>query len=392
MKKIITFSILTYLLLTINSFAVNQNSDENNLENENILKIGVLLPLSGKFQEIGESFLKAIQLALYDISNKNIKIYPKDSKGNALNTYQAAKEFDEMGIKIVIGPIFYESLERLNEINNITFISFTNITKKIPKNTIAFGVNIESQIDVLKKYFNEIKLSKTILLSPKSEFIYQSESVVKKDVLKFYRTYSYDINPKKITGEIEKITNYRERKKDLERRIKILKKSDLYKDKNELKKLEQMHTLGKVNFDSVIVIDFGERLKSVLTSFMFSDISTNEVKFFTVNQWFDKDLFDENASQNLHFPAIDLNNLKKFNEKYFNTFNEKPNEVSILAYDILGLIFYCWFENNFQFKKEQLYNKKGFIGLHGQFHIEDNQSKQKLNIYKISEKKFIKVY
>ena len=392
MKKLIIFSILTYLLLTINSFAVNQNSDENNLENEKILKIGVLLPLSGKFQEIGESFLKAIQLALYDISNENIKIYPKDSKGNALNTYQAAKEFDEMGIKIVIGPIFYESLERLNEINNITFISFTNITKKIPKNTIAFGINIESQIDVLKKYFNEIQLSKTILLSPKSEFIYQSESVVKKDVLKFYRTYSYDINPKKITGEIEKITNYRERKKDLERRIKILEKSDLYKDKNELKKLEQMHTLGKVNFDSVIVIDFGERLKSVLTSFMFSDISTDEVKFFTVNQWFDKNLFDENAAQNLHFPAIDLNNLKKFNEKYFNTFNEKPNKVSILAYDILGLIFYCWFENNFQFKKEQLYNKKGFIGLHGEFHIEGNQSKQKLNIYKISEKKFIKVY
>ncbi len=392
MKKLITFSILTYLLLTINSFAVNQNSDENNLENEKILKIGVLLPLSGKFQDIGESFLKAIQLALYDISNENIKIYPKDSKGNALNTYQAAKEFDEMGIKIVIGPIFYESLERLNEINNITFISFTNITKKIPKNTIAFGVNIESQIDVLKKYFNEIQLSKTILLSPKSEFIYQSESVVKKDVLKFYRTYSYNINPKKITGEIEKITNYRERKKDLERRIKILEKSDLYKDKNELKKLEQMHTLGKVNFDSVLVIDFGERLKSVLTSFMFSDISTDEVKFFTVNQWFDKNLFDENASQNLHFPAIDLNNLKKFNKKYFNTFNEKPNEVSILAYDILGLIFYCWIENNFQFKKEQLYNKKGFIGLHGEFHIEGNQSKQKLNIYKISEKKFIKVY
>ena len=154
MKKLITFSILTYLLLTINSFAVNQNSDENNLENEKILKIGVLLPLSGKFQEIGESFLKAIQLALYDISNENIKIYPKDSKGNALNTYQAAKKFDEMGIKIVIGPIFYESLERLNEINNITFISLTNKTQKIPNNTIAFGININSQIDVLNKYFN----------------------------------------------------------------------------------------------------------------------------------------------------------------------------------------------------------------------------------------------
>ena len=392
MKKLLTFSILTYLLFTINSSAVNQSLNENNSENEKILKVGVLLPLSGKFQDIGESFLKAIQLALYDISNEYIKIYPKDSKGNALDAYQSSKEFEEQGINIVIGPIFYESLERLGEINKITFISLTNKTKEIPKNTIAFGVNIESQIDALKKYFNEIKVSKTLLLSPKSEFIYQSESVAKKDVLKFYRTYSYDVNPKKITGEIEKITKYRERKKDLERRIKILEKSDLYKDKNELKKLEQMHTLGKVNFDSVVVIDFGERLKSVLSSFMFSDVSSNEVNFFTINQWFDETFFNENAMQNLHFPSIDFDNLKKFNKKFFNAFNEQPNEVSILAYDALGLIYYCWFNNNFQFKQDQLYNKKGFKGLHGEFIIENNLSKQKLKIYKVSEKKFIEVY
>ena len=392
MKKIITFSILSYLLFTINSNAINEGSSENNLENSNFLKIGVLLPLSGKFQGIGESFLKAIQLALYDISNEDVKIYPKDNKGNALNSYLSAKEFEEQGIKIVIGPIFFENLERLGEINKITFISFTNQTKDIPKNTIAFGINIESQIDALKKYFNEIKVSKTLLLSPKSEFSYQSESVAKKDVLKFYRTYSYDANPKTITGEIEKITRYRERKKDLERRIKILEKSDLYKDKNELKKLKQMHTLGEVNFDSVVVIDFGERLKSVLTSFMFSDVLSDKVDFFTINQWFDETFFNENAMQNLHFPSIDFENLKKFNKKFFNTFNEKSNKVAILAYDALGLIYYCWSNNNFQFKQDQLYNKKGFKGLHGEFLIENNLSKQKLKIYKVSEKKFIKVY
>ena len=392
MKKIITFSILSYLLFTINSNAINEGSSENNLENSNFLKIGVLLPLSGKFQGIGESFLKAIQLALYDISNEDVKIYPKDNKGNALNSYLSAKEFEEQGIKIVIGPIFFENLERLGEINKITFISFTNQTKDIPKNTIAFGINIESQIDALKKYFNEIKVSRTLLLSPKSEFSYQSESVAKKDVLKFYRTYSYDANPKTITGEIEKITRYRERKKDLERRIKILEKSDLYKDKNELKKLKQMHTLGEVNFDSVVVIDFGERLKSVLTSFMFSDVLSDKVDFFTINQWFDETFFNENAMQNLHFPSIDFENLKKFNKKFFNTFNEKSNKVSILAYDALGLIYYCWSNNNFQFKQDQLYNKKGFKGLHGEFLIENNLSKQKLKIYKVSEKKFIKVY
>ena len=389
MKKLLTVLILSYLSFTINSDGLADN--QNNLENEKILKVGVLLPLSGQFQDIGESFLKAIQLALYDLSNKNIKIYPKDSKGNALASYEAAKEFEEEGINIVIGPIFYESLKNLNQINNVTFISLTNNTKKIPSNTIAFGININSQINAFEKYFNELEVAKTLLLSPKTQFIEQTE-IIENSELKLHEVFFYDVSPKKITSEIEKLTKYRERKKDLERRITILEKSDLYKDKQELKQLEQMHTLGRVNFDSVIVIDFGERLKSVLTSFMFSDVSSEKVNFFTVNQWFDETFFNENALQNLHFPAIDFDNLKKFNKKFSNKFNEKPNEVSILAYDALGLIYYCWASNNFQFKKEQLYSKKGFKGLHGEFLIENNISMQKLKIYKVSKKKFVKVY
>ena len=389
MKKLLTFSILAYLSFTINSSGITQN--HNNSENEKVLKIGVLLPLSGKFQDIGESFLKAIQLGLYDISNENVKIYPKDSKANALHAYQSAKEFEEQGIKVVIGPIFYESLERLNEINNITFISLTNKTQKISNNTIAFGINIDSQIDALNKYFNEIKVSRTLLLSPKNQFINQIE-IIEDSELKLYEVFFYDTSPKKITSEIEKLTKYHERKKDLERRIEILEKSYLYKHKQELKELKQKHTLGKVNFDSVLVVDFGERLKSVLTSFMFSDVLTSEVNFFTINQWFDETFFNENALQNLHFPAINYSNFKKFNKKFLNTYNEKPNKVSILAYDALGLIYYCWSNNNFLFEKNQLYSKDGFEGLHGEFHIEGSISKQKLKIYKVSEKKFIKVY
>ena len=91
--------------------------------------------------------------------------------------------------------------------------------------------------------------------------------------------------------------------------------------------------------------------------------------------------------KNLHFPAIDLKNLEKFSKSFINTFNEKPNKVSILAYDALGLIYYCWFNNNFQFKINQLYNKDGFKGLHGEFLIKKNKSKQKLKIYKIFKKK-----
>jgi len=389
MKKIIIFLILTYLSFTINSVGYTQ--DQKDLQNENALKIGVLLPLSGKFKDVGQSFLKAIQLALYDISDKNIKIYLRDSKGNSTDAYKAAKEFQELDISIVIGPVFYESLQKIKDLDNITFISFTNKIQKIPKNTIAFGININSQINALNNYFNQLKISQTLLLSPKNYYLDQTQ-VIEESKLKLFDVYFYDVNPKKITAQIEVLTKYRERKKDLERRIKILEKSDLVKDKNELKSLEQKHTLGKVSFDSVLVVDFGERLKSVLTSFNFSDVSSNDVDFFTINQWFDETFFHENSLQNLHFPSINLSNLKKFKKKFTKTYNKKPQEISILAYDALGLIYYCWSSNNSKFEVSQLYNKKGFKGLHGEFFIENNQSKQKLNIYKVSKKKFIKVY
>ena len=96
--------------------------------------------------------------------------------------------------------------------------------------------------------------------------------------------------------------------------------------------------------------------------------------------------------ENLHFPSVDLKNLNKFKKSFSKVFDEQPVEISILAYDALGLIYYCWYNNNFQFEKNQLYNKKGFKGLQGEFFIKDNLSKQKLKIYKVSNKKFIKVY
>jgi len=391
MKNLLTFSILTYLLLTINSSAITKNSQKNIVENEKILKIGILLPLSGKFKNVGESFLKAIQLALFDIGNKSIKIYPKDSGANSLDSYLSSMEFKKLGIKIVIGPIFHESLEKLGKVNDITFISLTNKTRKIPKNIIAFGINADSQIDTLKKYFKKKEISKTLLLSPKFHFSNQVK-IIKDSKLKFYKVLLYSDSPKKITSDIEKITNYQERKKNLERRIEILKYSDLYKDKIELEELEQKHTLGKVSFDSVIVVDFGERLKSVLTSFLFSDISSEDVNFFTLNQWFDETLFNENALQNLYFPAVDFDNLKKFKKKYLDTYEEKPNVVSILAYDALGLIYYCWLNNNDRFETSQLYNKNGFKGLHGKFVIKNNLSKHQLGIYKVHKKNFLRVY
>ena len=386
MKKLVIILILSYLSLTINSVASTDISDEK------ILKIGVLVPLSGENQQLGKSVLKATQLALFDIGIENIKILPKDSGSNLDDTYLSAMELKNLGVKVVIGPIFYENLKRLDEIDDVTFISLTNKTKNLPKNTISFGINVHSQLLAINKYFEKKKISKTLLLFPQSEFASIIENSIQDNNFNFYKKFSYSTNPKKITSQIETITDYNQRKINLNARVKKLEKSDLLKDKRELKKLEQRYTLGKVDFESVIIADFGERLKSVLSSFNYADVSSEEVKFFTLNQWFDEELFDEMSLKNLFFPSIKLSGFNKFRKKYYEEYKEMPVEIAILAYDAFGLIYTLWKKNSGTFKIKDFYSKSGFRGLHGEFVIKNSSSEQKLNIYKISENKFIKVY
>ena len=72
--KYITKILLSYLLISFNSFIFAlENKDKN------FLKIGVLAPFSGELKGFGEEILYSINLALHDIDDSNIKIYPKDS-------------------------------------------------------------------------------------------------------------------------------------------------------------------------------------------------------------------------------------------------------------------------------------------------------------------------
>ena len=95
--------------------------------------------------------------------------------------------------------------------------------------------------------------------------------------------------------------------------------------KLELKQLEQKYTIGKVNFDSVIIIDFADSLKSVLTSLVFTDVDQDEVLITTVNQWFDKSIFLENSIKTIYYPSINFKSFQKYQKRYSKTFNVEPS-------------------------------------------------------------------
>ena len=123
----------------------------------------------------------------------------------------------------------------------------------------------------------------------------------------------------------------------------------------------------------------------------FSDVTSQDVKFITLNQWFDETLFKESSANQIYFPSIKLTNYLKFRENYLKNYNKYPPEISILSYDILGLIYYL---NNIQgnnLTKNIFNKKKTYVGEVGEFFVENKIITHKLNIYQILNNQFLEI-
>jgi len=383
MKKTILI-ILSYLILFINSNTFSSEKNEN-------LKIGLLAPLSGEYSELGYSLLYSLQLALDEINDENVYIIPRDAGFNNKEKLNAAiQEIKSEGANVIIGPISHDDFVEAKKYNDITFISPSNVSPEFTNNIISVGISLESQLVTLNNFLKKQKKNKTVIMFPINQYTNFVEKKLRKLNYENVRVFKYNPNPEVLTGEIEKLTNYSQRKKNLELRKKMFEDKEDEQSVRQLEKLEQLYTLGEVNFDSVIIIDFGNNLKSVLTSLVYTDVDQKKVLFTTVNQWFDESIFYENSIQNLYYPSINYDEFKKYNDNYFKKFSKYPNEITILTYDALGLIYYAWKKNGEIRSVNDFLFKNKIKGKIGTFSFSDKKVVQELNIYKTEKNKFIK--
>ncbi len=384
MNKLLKFIKIIFFIL-INLYPLNTLADEK-------LKIGLLVPISGDNKELGKQIIKSVRIALEDINTEKLEIYLKDTNSDPNKTIKSALELKEIGVKIVIGPVFYESLTYLDEIEDIIFLSFTNMTLDIPKNVISSGINATSQLNTIKKFLELNQIKKTIFLTPRLNYEFEIKKAIKKSKIKLSKHHIYDTEPTKLTAQIEKITNYKIRKQNLADEIRRVEKSDLPDKEKQLEKLNKRYTIGNVNFDSVIISDFDESLKSVITSLLYTDVSPKKKYFIALNQWFDKSLTKEKSIQPIYFPSINQKNLKEFQDKFYKQFNEIPNHLTLLSYDLVGLIYYLSLNNDLSNINSLFKNKNSFKGKIGIFDIQNNNIFHRLNFYQVDDGKFKEIF
>ena len=383
MKYLMKFyTIITLLILfSFKSFASEK------------IKIGLVVPLSGENKELGESILKSVRLAVNDIDDNKIIILPRDNKNDPDRTLEVSKELYEKGVKIILGPIFKKNTINLNQLNNdLIFLCFTNRIDKTSENIISAGVNSISQFNAIKKFqkLNEIKRS--FLFAPNTGILEEIKSGVKKSKIKLKDKFYYDPDPTLITKQIEEVTRYKIRKQNLLDEIRRVENSNEINKEKKIAQLEKLDTIGGINFDSVIIADFEETLKSVATSLIYTDIPPTRITYITLNQWFDKSLLNENMIQPIYFPSVNYENYLEYLSRFNNNYQLSSNQIAFLSYDLTGLIYYLVFKNDFIVDNKIFYKKNSFKGKIGIFEIDKNIITHQLNFYLVEDKKIRKIF
>ena len=381
LTKIIYITFISLILLFFKTVAASEK-----------IKIGLLVPMTGKNKDLGQSIIKAVSLAVKDIDSDLIEIIPKDTATKPNQTLRSAFELKEMGVKVVIGPIFYDSITYLDEMKDLTFLSLTNKTLDLPKNVISAGINSTSQLNTIKKFLEKNNIQRTIFLTPIQDFEFEVKRGIKNSKIKIFKDYVYNTDPTKLTSQIEEITNYKIRKQNLEDEIYRIKKSNEINKEKKIKRLEKRYSLGGLNFDAVIIADFDESLKSVATSLLYTDVSPKNKYFITLNQWFDQSLLNETDIQPIYYPSINKNNFNNYKDKFYKEFKEYPSHLTLLSYDLVGLVYYLSLKTNLSNLNKLFKKKNSFKGKIGIFDIKNNKINHRLNFYKIEDKKIIEIF
>lgn len=354
------------------------------------LKIAAILPLSGKYEDIGNNLLKTFELTIFELNNLNVSLLPFDNQSTKEGTKFAFQELQNEKIDIVIGPVFFEHLKEISKDPNFSkyiFFSLTNETTDIPPNVISFGVNINSQINAIKPVL--LKNNKTkIFFGEKNTFSELIFTKLKNEKISFYKDYFFT-DFQDIDKQSQIATSYWWRNKKLKDLIDKLNNSQNEEDKIKAKNLQKLDTLGGVNYQQVFTPSFDNNLISILSFFDYYDVNYDNAEFISLNQWFDKKLLIEPSLQNLIFPSINFDNFKELNNKFVKNFGKEISNIEILAYDLLPLLASVWYSKNEDSFSVNDFTDKEFKGKSGIFKItKSNTTERKLNLYQIQNKQF----
>ncbi len=300
------------------------------------VQVALFLPFSGKNKDLGFSLFNSATISLfYNDPNGIIELVLFDSKENPKDSEKAFREIIDKKIKIVIGPIFsnsVEAIEKLARQHKITVISLSNnqnLINKIDKEGGVFisGILPEIQIEKIVNYaISQGKLNFAII-APSNQYGKTITELLKKFVRSkqgnFITSEFYDNNSKDLDRVVERVID------------SFILPDNLAKAKKD--KDLVINDYDRIYPQVIMIPESGKIASKIILSIKKQNKEERDFQILGTSQWDDKSIFDSNLI-NAWFPAPENEKFSDLENFYYSKYEKFPPRLASIVYDMIGLI------------------------------------------------------
>lgn len=346
-----------------------------------LVRIGLLLPLTGASADIGQALLNAAQMALFDVGDDRFVLQPYDTRGTPDGAQEAAALAVAHGAQLLLGPVFSSSAKAVvpqAQAAGVNMIPFTTDPTVAAPGVFVMGFLVHEQVRRIITFSRAQGITRFAVLAPATPY---GETVV--DALSqillqtggmLTRTAYYDPSGSNLDDVVRQFAEYDRRHNALlAQRAALAARNDAV-SRSALQRLERLDTIGDVPFDAVLLPEQGGRLTEVAALLPFYDVDPARVQLLGTMLWHAPGLGKEPALVGGWYPAPSPMTNANFYRRYEDFYGSRPPAIATHGYDAVALAAVLGripltSNTERRFGSEALASPSGFSGVDGVFRL-----------------------
>ena len=394
-----------------------------------MLRIGMLLPLTGKSEKVGKDLKNAALMALFDTSNNRLVLQFYDTTGTPQGARDAAELAIKQGAELIIGPVFAPELRAMRSkahSADIGILTFSSDPSNVGKGVFTVSTLTSQQVEHIVSFACSKGYKRFAVTGPDNMagdiIALAAKNAVDKCGGMITKAVFYDpktdnllpvvseIMPRMIEDlekereeYVQNLQTVLDDESTEKKRVKVKTKTTV-DGKEEIQMVDTVMTAQELTdyieqvkseelirdpfeFDALLVPEEGSRLRSFGALFSYFDVPS-EIKILGTSQWAQSHPERESGLIGGWFAGMPSTGFKNFSNRYQKLYNEKPSRIASQAYDAVALASVLAQTGDFSF--EQLTNTAGFNGVDGLFRLlENGLSERGLTVFGVEKKGFV---
>ncbi len=353
---------------------------------DGIVRVGLMLPLSGDYAELGLDIAGGIEIALFQTGEHDIELVYLDTKGGP-RAYQAALDAKNKAVDIVIGPLFTASIEGSAEIFTqfgIPVLSMSNNQAAAQTGRWVLNYLPEQQMDNLLGYLVQENKMRIAILGSEDKFGVRMMSHATA------RLAELGISPAAVTILTPAVLADEPVLKE------TIKGFSLY-----ISPKEETAELQPAPYDAVILAGNAEFVLRTAPVLAYYDLGPSRVTYVGTDLWTRAELLREPSLQGSIIARAEIPDAAAFESSWTETFQKGSTALSRLGFDSMALITVTKRAHESKIArtgqnpvdwKGSLIQEQGFAGFSGTFRLlPDGRNLRSYDLHLLRDGKLFKM-